>query len=197
MIRFAIALLAVFLGTLPSCAILRKKSEPRAVRPSRPFHPPSTRATAEPPPLDLMDPPVLETEPPVWELALHFPQPELPEPPQRPAARRPARPESSKEEAELAEETPPQAPPLQLGQILSTEQRRQYNQLIDQDLNQALKSLAALNGRSLTSEQVESAALIHTFIRQARENRDQDPIRARNLAERAALLAQHLEKNVR
>jgi hypothetical protein len=181
---------------LPSCALLRKKPEQHvATRPARIFNPPTARPGFQQPPPELTDPPVIEAELPSWELALHFPPPELPEPPQRPPAQRLSKPESSKEEAEAIEEAA--QPPLQLGQILTSEQRKQYNHLIDQDLNQALKSLAALSGRSMTSEQVESATLIQTFIRQARENRDQDPIRARNLAERAALLAQHLEKNVR
>jgi hypothetical protein len=95
-------------------------------------------------------------------------------------------------------ETPAAAVP-QLGQILSAEQRKQYNQLIDQAIRRTQERLDVVlaNSARLNEEQHAIIKRIRAFIRQAQEGREQDLMVARNLADRALLLAEDLAKNFR
>jgi hypothetical protein len=95
-------------------------------------------------------------------------------------------------------ETPAAAVP-QLGQILSPDQRRQYNQVIDQAIRRAQERLEVVlaNSRRLNEEQHTIIKRIQAFIRQAQEAREQDLMIAKNLADRAQLLADDLAKNFR
>jgi hypothetical protein len=96
--------------------------------------------------------------------------------------------------------TTPEAPasPLpQLGQILSTAQRSQYEQLIDEAIKRAqdrLKVVAAYSAR-LSEEQHTTIKRIQAFIQQAEDKRKQDLTIAKSLADRALLLAEDLAKN--
>ncbi len=79
-----------------------------------------------------------------------------------------------------------------LGPVLTREQRRERNRLIDRDLDAARRIVAGIVARDLTAEQVNSARRIREFLRQAEEARSRDPALARNLAHRAAVLARDL-----
>ena len=79
-----------------------------------------------------------------------------------------------------------------LGPVLTREQRRERNRLIDRDLDAARRIVAGIVARELTTEQVNSVRRIREFLRQAEEVRSRDPALARNLADRAALLARDL-----
>jgi outer membrane biosynthesis protein TonB len=92
---------------------------------------------------------------------------------------------------------PPPAPVPQLRQILTPAQRRQLNRSIDERISRAARTLAALEGRTLSREQVAAANQIRTFLRQAEEARKSDLVRANNLAERADVLAQDLMRRIR
>jgi hypothetical protein len=63
-------------------------------------------------------------------------------------------------------------------------------------LDRARRSLAFLQGRSLTTEQASLSAQIRTFVRQAEEARKNDLVRASNLAERADVLASDLLRSL-
>ena len=79
-----------------------------------------------------------------------------------------------------------------LGPVLTREQRRERNRLIDRDLDAARRIVTGIVAGDLTAEQVNSVRRIREFLRQAEEARSRDPALARNLADRAALLARDL-----
>jgi hypothetical protein len=69
--------------------------------------------------------------------------------------------------------------------------------MVDQSIRRAQQALdvALANSARLSDVQHETIRRIRAFIRQAQENREQDVTIARNLAERAQLLAEDLAKN--
>ncbi len=81
--------------------------------------------------------------------------------------------------------------------MLTTQQRRELNQTIDRSLDAAQRSVAAVVKQTLSADQVNSVRRIRAFVRQARETREQDLALAKNLADRARLLAQDLERGLR
>lgn len=197
--RATLTVLLIGLALSTSCGLFHKRQPPPM--PARPYQPPPEKPLAVAAPPELSEPPLLEPdEPASLEMALHIQlaeeiPPFQPRTKNRRARQTPAREGREEETVEAAVEVPEPAP--QLVQMLSPEKRKEYDQLIDQNLNQAQKSLSAVSGRSLNAEQHESANLILAFIRQAKEAREQDPLRAQSLAERASVLAQHLEKSFR
>jgi hypothetical protein len=84
-----------------------------------------------------------------------------------------------------------------LGQILSTEERRTYDQLIDRSIERAQRSLAFVLGHSLRPDQAAAVRRIRAFIEQAGAARDRDLALAKNMADRALLLAEDLERSFR
>lgn len=98
---------------------------------------------------------------------------------------------------------PPSAPPdagpapFRLGQILSAEERRKYNEMIDRDLNAAEQSLTLVLSRGSRQERGAQVRRIRAFITQAGDVRADDLALARNLAARARLLAEDLAGNKR
>jgi hypothetical protein len=91
----------------------------------------------------------------------------------------------------------PAASVPQLGQMLSPDQRQKFNQAIDQAIRKAQERLEVVlvNSAKLNEEQHTTIKRIRAFIRQAEEARGQDLTIARNLADRAQLLAEDLAKN--
>lgn len=79
-----------------------------------------------------------------------------------------------------------------LGPVLTREQRRDRNRLIDRDLDAAGRIVEGIVAHDLTAGQVNSVRRIREFLRQADEARSRDPALAGNLAGRAALLARDL-----
>ena len=95
---------------------------------------------------------------------------------------------------------PTRPPPVRavprLGQVLTAQQRRELNQAVDRSLDAAQRSVAAVVRNTLSADQVNSVRRIRAFLRQAEETREQDLALAKNLAERARLLAQDLERGL-
>lgn len=90
------------------------------------------------------------------------------------------------------------APPLpRLGQILSTEERRAYDQLIDRSIERAQRSLSFVLGHSLRPDQTAAVRRIRAFIEQAGAARERDLALAKNMADRALLLAEDLARSFR
>jgi hypothetical protein len=144
--------------------------------------------------VSLLDPPELPPqEPGSW-----LPPPtEERFPPAPPAPRRARVRETA--EAPVAAQPELAAPPAQfpqLEQILTTEQQQAYNDEIDRNISRAQRAVTALNGRRLSGEQQTYLDRIRTFIQQASEARKSDLFRARNLAERASVLADDLAKSL-
>jgi hypothetical protein len=90
---------------------------------------------------------------------------------------------------------PPGASRYQLGQLLTPEQRQQYQQNIDASLKRARASLLAARPR-LTASNRDTFRRVETFIRQAEQLRRSDPVQAFSFAERADLLAQDLLRSL-
>jgi hypothetical protein len=199
-----ITLALVLLALLPVGACGRKRADastpppaPRVSRAPRPQPPPGP--VSEPqtvtelpspqpvPPDAVPDTPGPLVTPPVPETS---PQPEPS--PRRPVA---SAPPATNESA-----TPPEMPAAsvpQLGQMLSPDQRQKFNQAIDQAIRKAQERLEVVlvNSAKLNEEQHTTIKRIRAFIRQAEEARGQDLTIARNLADRAQLLAEDLAKN--
>ena len=89
--------------------------------------------------------------------------------------------------------TPPRAFP-QLGKILTTHERRAYDRAIEQSIQSVRQTLARIADRNLTPDQINAVRRIRGFVSQAEATRKRDPAIAKNLADRAQLLAQDLAR---
>lgn len=116
----------------------------------------------------------------------------------------------TRDESSPAPRAPPARPPAaapvetverptlpQLGPILSDRERRAFNQQIDSEVLATRGLLETLMTRNLDPDQTAGVKRIRAFLMQAGETRDQDLARSRNLAERARLLAEDLERSTR
>ena len=112
-------------------------------------------------------------------------------PPARPPAGSPSPP------AEPIVEAAEPAPVPQLGPLISDQQRVAFQREIDRNIEQTRAALTALMGRRLSADQAEGVRRIREFLRQAQEARSSDVALARNLSDRARLLAEDLVKNTR
>ncbi len=192
---------AVVLGTLlsSSCSIFSRKA--KAQTPPAPT-PPATaqQAPAQTEKVNVPPAPELPPQPPnINEPPVTTPG-KLPPPPRRrqPVTARPrTTPAEQPTPAQPTPETPPATQPApQLGQILSAEQQQAYNEEIDRNISSAQRAIASLNGRRLNGDQQAYLDRIRSFVQQALEARKADLFRARNLAERASLLATDLIRSV-
>ena len=92
--------------------------------------------------------------------------------------------------------TTTQTPSLRLGRILTPEERETFNESIEESLSAAQRSLAVVLQRSPNPEQTDEVKRVRAFIRQAEATRKRDLPLAKNLAERAKLLAEDLARSV-
>ena len=118
----------------------------------------------------------------------------LPPPPRR-RRTRPREQQEPAPPAAPAEETAA-APVPQLEQILTPEQRQAYIDEIDTNVGRAQKTVDSLQGRRLNRDQKTYLARVRAFIDQANEARKTDLFRAKNLAERASVLADDLLRSI-
>jgi hypothetical protein len=167
--------------------------QPAAQQPV-PALPPLPVATATPEPPPPPPPPVAENPEPVPTPAAA----PTPPPPKRVVAKRkpsPLPPTST--------ESPPPAsgaapvPPPALREIISGDQRRQYESEFRQDVGRAGSALKQAATRPLNAGQRETVARIQTFLSQANLARDNDISTALQLARRADLLGQELLKSMK
>jgi hypothetical protein len=79
-----------------------------------------------------------------------------------------------------------------LGDVLTADEQRQYNNAIDQSLSHAQASLTSVGARQLDKDQQAQAEQIRNFMQQAQSTRNSDPAGAKSLAERAEVLARDL-----
>jgi hypothetical protein len=79
-----------------------------------------------------------------------------------------------------------------LGDILTPDERKQYNASIDQSLSHAQSSLSSIGSRQLDKDQQAEVEQIRNFMQQAQSKRGSDPAGAKSLAERAEVLARDL-----
>ncbi len=161
-------------------------------RPPRAFLPPP----AQPRPVIVTAPPEVPAAPEIDANATATLPPDLPS--TMPSAPPPPAPLRRPATAAAPRTTPPPAPPPEtlplprLGQIFTAVQLREYNQTLDQSLEQVRKALAIAAGKTLNADQSEIVNRIRTFQKQAEQAREQDLVTAVNLARRADLLARDL-----
>jgi hypothetical protein len=86
----------------------------------------------------------------------------------------------------------PSTPPPNLGDVLTSDEQKQYNSAIDQSLSRAQVSLSSIAGRQLTKDQQAELEQIRNFMQQARDARASDLAGAKSLSERAEVLARDL-----
>jgi hypothetical protein len=116
--------------------------------------------------------------------------PELP-----PAAPDPPSPSSAATPTVV--ETPARTPPVpQLGRLLTADQRREYNRVISENVLAAQASLDLLQKRPLAEAQRSAVERVQSFLMQVDEARGSDLELARNLSDRARLLAEDMVRNM-
>ena len=127
-----------------------------------------------------------------------------PQPPAKPAARKPAKktPSAPVQPTVTPAATSPAAatvtqPVPQLGVLLTTEQRNQYETEYSRDMNSAMDGLIHVLEHSLSPSQKESMNRVRSFMRQAEDAHGRDLATAAQLARRAAVLAQDLAESQR
>jgi type IV secretory pathway VirB10-like protein len=91
----------------------------------------------------------------------------------------------------------PVAPPPPLREIISGEQRRQYESEFSKGVARASAALKQASTRTLNASQQETAARVRTFLAQAKAMQDNDISTALQLARRADLLGQELLKSLK
>jgi hypothetical protein len=191
--------MALILAALaPSCRIFRKPAKSPAAPPA-----PAPAAAASQssgaksganqfvlpaPPEISPQGPDLNRRPPATAAA------KLPPPPRRRKARPREQPETAPPAAPTEETAA--APVPQLEQVLTPEQRQAYIDAIDRNLGRAQKTVDSLEGRRLNRDQKTYLARVRAFIDQANEARKTDLFRAKNLAERASVLADDLLRSM-
>ena len=125
------------------------------------------------------------------------PQPITVKPPRRRAASRPQQgPAVPPAPAPNAPPAPVAPPVPQLKPILNAEQERQLNASIEKRLERARQVVKSTAGRQLTQQQTATIQQIQTFIQQSEAERKTDLVRANNLAERADVLSQDLQRGL-
>ena len=210
-VRLARPLMAAVLASLsvagfPGCS--RRRADAAPVAPPAPI--PTSAPALNPPPGPLSEPQTRTELPPpqaVPEGAAPAPrgpfayeapdepaepaEPQPSESPVRTVASSPSAPAPAPSESSAPAEVP------QLGPLISTQQRQVFLSEIDRNSDQARAALATLMGRRLTADQSEGVRRIREFLRQAAEARSSDVALARNLSERARLLAEDLVRNTR
>lgn len=187
-IRYA---LAIGLAATNTACWLKKKPAVVAVPPI-PTPQPSVPAPA---PVEAQPPPVISEPPPASAGNQEQPLQDLPpveippvQPPPRPKPAAPKRPAT----------TPAQTPAMpKLGPMMSQEQQVQLATSYDKERQYARSVLTSLRGRTLSQNQSENANRVRAFLRQAEDLRERDLPTAAQLAHRAALMAQDLERSLR
>jgi len=193
--RLCVLVVALTMAVLaPSCSrVFHRKA--KAVPPPPPITQPLPQATVAAPAAPALCPEPPQLPPQQAKIPpLGLPEATLPPGPPRPRPQRTVKTEpATPAEAQPAQ---PAAAIPQLEQMLSPEQQRAYNEEIDRNIGNAQKTVAQLNTRKLTREQAGYLDRVVAFIQQATEARKTDLLRARNLAERANVLADDLRRSI-
>lgn len=132
-------------------------------------------------------PPPTPTPTPVVQLpAVQEPPPPVIEPKPRPKPR----------PAIIPPPPVPAAPAPRLGEIVTDTRRRTLEAEYKQSVERAKAALRKVAGKTLTATQLESVQRINTFLKQAETSKEKDVAEALQLARRAALLGDDLQKSL-
>ncbi len=191
--RLAIVALLLLATFVPGCRLFNRKA--KIVPPPPPVPPPVETSTPKPPAAQqptVPPPPQIPPEQPnlAGQPAPEAPVVKLPPPPKRHGRR-------SQQPQQQSQETPPATPAVpELEQILSPQQRQAYNEAIDANIGRAQRTLETVQSRRLNPDQKTTQERIRAFVQQANDARKTDLFRAKNLAERAAVLADDLLRSL-
>jgi hypothetical protein len=204
--RLLIALIVIAAATPLSCGKRQTVAGPPVSAPA-PRQPSddgdrTTRAPLSAPQTAVQLPPAQEIPKGAAPARPSFPSASEPEPtpPTRTAPTRTPRPT-----APVTAANPPEAPVVeepstasdlpQLSPLMSPAKRRAMEAELDQRLAKTRADLQRLMGRSLNGEQVAAVKRIQAFLKQAEDTRAQDLNLAKNLAQRAQVLAEDLVRS--
>jgi hypothetical protein len=107
----------------------------------------------------------------------------------------PAPPPAAEAPAELPEPEP--TPLLQLGEVLSPQQRAELLRQTDSLLAVSDRAVTTATPRQLNPTQADLLNRVRTLSQLSRDARERSPAEARNLAERAKLFAERLLEELR
>lgn len=188
-----ISSLLLFALTLASCGAFRSTRVPPPPSPIPARIPSGPLAPVGPPSKPLPEPPPLENSPKAVANPLPPPSVKLPPAPRRTIiARKKKPPPPPPPPVETAVPEPEPAPLLQLGEVLSPQQRAELLKQTDAHLATSDRLLSVSANRNLSPAQTELLTRVRTLAQLAREARDRSPAEARNLAQRADLFAASL-----
>jgi hypothetical protein len=193
MMAARLVLMAVLcLGT--SGCLFSHKSGPKVAAPVPAVQPGTAQPATPPPstPAEPAPPTAVQSEPAVAPT----PAPKD-NPPPKPAVRRNPVPAPPAAVAQPVPPIAPVAPAPPLREIISSQQRRQYEAEFSQGVARAGDALKQASTRTLNASQQETASRIRTFLQQANAVRDDDISTALQLARRADLLGQELLKSLK
>lgn len=188
-----VVMIAVALAFSSGC--WPKKRRPVVVAPPAP--PPAAQQSPTPEPAPKETVPASPAPPPTPTPATETPSAATPPKPRAPRPRgQPAAPPQPAPTEQPAATSPaaPTAPVPQLGAMIPAAQRKQLDAAYEADLNKARAVLAAVGTANLDAPRTEMATRVRSFVRQAEEFRLRDLAAAAELAQRARVLAEDLER---
>jgi len=187
-------LLAASLLPSGGCLFRKKKPAPPPTHIPVSTPVPSTKQEPMPPPpkVDATGPPLATVPAPPQEIDVPEPPPQQPRRP-----RRPTTPPAQSTAQEPGPAQPPGPEPPKLVQLLTADEQRRYQAELDQFLRSAEAIVAQSSSRTLDAQQSDLVIRIRAFTQQARDQRDTDLMTARNLAQRADVLARDLQRSFR
>ena len=199
---FLLALIALLAAGLPAC-----RNRQAAAAPSTPPPPAVIIGPVAPPPGMVSEPQntvrIPDSDPVPADAAPERrgplagrKEPDTPvtEPPPQP--QRPVQAAAS-DDRPVSDGTEVSPPVPRLGQLLTSEERQAYHRLIDNSIEAARRNLTMILGHTLRPDQTEAVRRIRAFINQAETARERDLALAKNLADRALLLAEDLARSFR
>lgn len=191
-----LAALLLAASVLPSSGCLFRKKKPTpppAQIPVAKPAPPAKQDPMPPPPkVEAQAPPLSTVPAPPEEIDVPNPPPQQPRRPRRPT---PAQAQPAPQEP--APQVQPAPEPPKLVQLLTADEQRRYQGELEQYLRNADAIVAQASTRTLDAQQSDMVIRIRSFTQQARDQRETDLMTARNLAQRADVLAKDLQRTLR
>ncbi len=173
--------------------------------------PPAVQTVPAVSPAKLPEPPPPQTSPPITDsqtvISTDAVPPPVPAPPDEPQPKKRSHKPAQNAALTASAQAPDQplgpaiAPPAaeaspKLGQMLSSDEERVYNQDIDRDLQRVRAALKVLNAKPLSDPQKEVVKQIETFLKQAEDLRKTDLVEAKGLTHKADILTRDLQESL-
>jgi len=189
-------LLAASIVPTSGCWFRKKKPSPPLVQipVPKPAPPPNQDPMPPPPTVEAQTPPLSTVPASPQEIDVPVPPPRQAQRPKRPP---PATAQPAAHDTPQSAPQPPAPEPPKLVQLLTADEQRRYQGELEQYLRNAEAIIAQASTRSLDAQQSDMVIRIRAFTQQARDQKDTDLTTARNLAQRADVLAKDLQRSLR